>query len=897
MALPHERWRDVRALLATLIEASPAARAARLDEVRAADPALADDVAALLAREAAVQADGFLDGTVLSAGAGLAGRRVGAYTLVRELGHGGMGAVWLAERSDGRFEGAAAVKFLNLALVGRGGGERFEREGRVLARLEHPHIARLLDAGLDAGQPYLVLEYVDGVAIDRWCDEQRLDVAGRLRLFLDVLTAVAHAHGRLVLHRDLKPGNVLVTGGGVVKLLDFGIAKLLEDPDRPGAATDLTALAGRAFTPAYAAPEQIAGGDVTTATDVYALGVLLFHLLTGAHPTAATTSTAAERLRAALDAEPTRLSTAAARVDADVATRRATTPSHLARQLRGDLDNILAKTLKKVPAERYQTVTALADDLQRHLRHEPVSARPDSAAYRASRFVRRHRAGVAAAAALVLAIAGGVVSTTWQAREAARQREAALDQLQRAETASRFVSQMVSSTWGAEERLSRAEFLTRAEDRALRQWSGAPVQQSTVLLALASIYTSSGDYRHAEPLSKRALELLPATADASWRALVECHYALDAWLTAKSGDSIATLRRWAEDPAVDPGSAALCASDLTKIALNSNQPADALTYARLATQVLARDATPRPETRASTLGDLAFAYALNGRGDDADREYAAALAIYADMGQQASANALAILNNWSTMAMGTGDVPRALTLFEEVIRQARQNSPGGEAPPYALANRASALLALGRYDEAVSQADQAREISRQAGNATFEFSARLSEAGARMELGQLDGAGAALDAAAELLRAIPSGAAVGNVIHLRRARLALLRDDPAAAVGHADTAIAFYDARRMRISPMAIALRIRAESAARLGQRERALADATDALAINQKEQGARRQSLQTGLSWLLLARLRHDGHDAAGGREAARRAVEQLTGMLADTHGDLTLARSLAGG
>lgn len=334
-----------------------------------------------------------------------------------------MGAVWLAERSDGRFQRRAAVKFLSLALAGRGGEQRFKREGSILGRLAHANIAELLDAGVSAeGQPYLVLEHVEGEHIDQYCDEHRLDVNARLRLFLDVLAAVAHAHANLIVHRDLKPSNVLVRNDGQVKLLDFGIAKLLESEEQPAAATMLTQEAGGALTPAYAAPEQIKGEPVTTATDVYALGVLLYLLLTGQHPAGVGTRSAAELVKAIVDTEPTRSSHAVnlakgeAEAAASTAAKRATTPDKLARALRGDLDTIISKALKKNPQERYASVTAFADDIRRYLNHEPISARPDTAVYRAAKFVRRNRFSFAVAMLALSAIVAGSGIAIYQGR-------------------------------------------------------------------------------------------------------------------------------------------------------------------------------------------------------------------------------------------------------------------------------------------------------------------------------------------------------------------------------------------------------------------------------------------------------------------------------------------------
>jgi serine/threonine protein kinase len=407
--MDRDRWQAVSPYLDELLELEAGARAARLAQVRAAQPALAADLATLLAEHGALVEAHFLDVPVAFAGAdpdaALAGQAVGSYTLETRLGQGGMGSVWRARRSDGRFEGTVAVKLLNAALVGRAGGERFRREGSILARLTHDHIARLLDAGvLPTGQPYLVLEHVEGEHLDRYCDGRGLDVEARVRLFLDVVAAVAHAHASLVVHRDLKPSNVLVRADGQVKLLDFGIAKLLEDETQPGDATRLTREGGWALTPAYAAPEQVTGGPVTTATDVYALGVLLYELLAGRHPAGAALRSPADLVKAIVDTEPLRLSDAVAAGPAEgdeggaIGRPRRATPERWRRLLQGDLDTIVAKALKKRPAERYGSVTALADDLRRYLNHQPIGARPDTAAYRARKFARRHRIPVALAA-------------------------------------------------------------------------------------------------------------------------------------------------------------------------------------------------------------------------------------------------------------------------------------------------------------------------------------------------------------------------------------------------------------------------------------------------------------------------------------------------------------------
>ncbi|HVS02856.1 MAG TPA: protein kinase, partial [Thermoanaerobaculia bacterium] len=348
--------------------------------------------------------------------AAMAGRRVGAYRVVRSLGRGGMGEVFLAARADGEFEGQVAVK-----VVRPGGGEdllqRFRAERQTLANLKHRNIARLLDAGTtDEGAPYLVMEYVAGAPIDAYCDERGLGVEERLRLFLDVCTAVQHAHRNLVVHRDLKPDNILVSAQGEVKLLDFGIAKLL-----PGAASEELATETRTghamMSLFYASPEQVAGGPITTATDVYALGVLLYRLLAGRHPYLEGTDSLIDALRAVSEEVPRPPSQEVREPLAGETAER------LRRRLAGDLDTIALEALRKEPERRYPSVERLAEDIQRHLDGLPVRARRDTLSYRASKFLRRHKLGVIAATLVLLSLVAGISATLWQARIAQRRAE------------------------------------------------------------------------------------------------------------------------------------------------------------------------------------------------------------------------------------------------------------------------------------------------------------------------------------------------------------------------------------------------------------------------------------------------------------------------------------------
>ncbi|HKT59512.1 MAG TPA: serine/threonine-protein kinase, partial [Gemmatimonadales bacterium] len=396
--MDHDRARQLLARLGPLVDQAldlpPPAREAWLAGLRRDTPALAAELESLLAAEGGLDGSGFLASSpdalddLAHAPPSLIGRQIGAYTVERPLGHGGMGSVWLGRRSDGRYDAIAAIKLLNLALVDAVGSARFRREGTALARLSHPNVARLYDAGVtDAGQPYLVLEYVEGTRIDRYCDEQRLDPRARLVLFGQVLGAVTHVHAHRLVHRDLKPSNILVTRDGTVKLLDFGIAKLLDDGAIAAEPSTLTEAAGSPLTPEYAAPEQLAGESITPAVDIYALGVLLYVLLAGRHPTGAAGRTSGERLRAMREREPVRLSDA---VSGEAAERLGHPLGEVRRFYAGDLEHVASKALQIRPAERYVTVEALAEDLRRVLAHQPAAARPPSFGARARLAARAH---------------------------------------------------------------------------------------------------------------------------------------------------------------------------------------------------------------------------------------------------------------------------------------------------------------------------------------------------------------------------------------------------------------------------------------------------------------------------------------------------------------------------
>jgi eukaryotic-like serine/threonine-protein kinase len=421
-----DRWRRVERVLDTVLAHESDAWPAALDEACSGDPALRAEVEAYLRRlddardflatpPAAVAAALVAEAGTL--GGAHEGRRVGAYRIVREIGRGGMSRVFLAERDDGAFTQTVAVKLLRTGFDDDADQRRFRGERQILASLSHPHITRLFDGGVtEDGVPYLVLEYVDGEPIDRYCERHALTVRERLQLFLDVAEATQYAHRSLVVHRDLKPSNILVTADGDVKLLDFGLAKLLQ-ADVSGATTPQTRVGHRLMTPEYAAPEQLRGEPITTLTDVYQLGAVLYELLTGRRPFAVRAGTLRELEHAVTTTDPPPPSAATAGVLAEQAggpARTVETAAATRRALRGDLDAIVLQALRKEPDQRYASAQALADDVRRHLAGRPVLARGRAHGYRARRFVRRHRFSLAMAvviAGLVGAWVGTVIGS------------------------------------------------------------------------------------------------------------------------------------------------------------------------------------------------------------------------------------------------------------------------------------------------------------------------------------------------------------------------------------------------------------------------------------------------------------------------------------------------------
>ena len=726
--LNRERWQVLSPHLERAMEMTDEERGRWLTSLRSRDPELSADLEALFEEQSSLDREGFLEGAVsLPPPASLAGQTIGAYTLVSAIGQGGMGSVWLARRSDGRFEGRAAVKLLNASLVGRAGEERFRREGSILARLTHPHIARLVDAGVSpAGQPYLVLEHVEGEQIDRYCDGKSLGVEARVRLFLDVLAAIAHAHANLIVHRDIKPSNVLVGTDGQVKLLDFGIAKLLEDETGAGEATALTREGGRALTPEYAAPEQVLGGAVTTATDVYALGTMLYVLLAGRHPAEGALQSPADLVKAIVDTEPRRLSDAVtgARTRkpealAASAALRSTTPDALAHALKGDLDIIVCRALKKRPEERYASVTAFSDDLKRYLNDEPISARRDTLAYRATKFVRRHPRGVAAAGAVVLLLASLVGFYT---KRLAAERDRARLEAQKAAKVSELMTGLLTGADPYETRQGKEPtvrgILDAGAERLEKELAGQPELQAEMLTVMGRIYLRLGLQDKAQSLLEQALAAGRRAFGPEHERVAQSLNELGVVLEHK-GDYSAAASVLEQSLAMrrkllghEHKDVAVTLVELGRVYMDQGDDQHAESLFRESLAIRKKVLGEEDHETGTSLSDLALLAWRRGDLETAESLYRQSLAIYRKTRGDNHPNVATILAILAAIAAERQDFAAADAMFRESLAIDRK-ALGEKHPDLAstLNKVSTALRQQGKYDEAVSASREALQIA------------------------------------------------------------------------------------------------------------------------------------------------------------------------------------------
>jgi serine/threonine-protein kinase len=892
-AFSPDRWRVLSPYLDEALDIAPEERADWLESIRKQNPALATDLQTLLREHGALGDEGFLDAgaPTLPSSAPRAGQTLGAYTLESPIGQGGMGTVWAARRSDGRFEGRAAIKFLNVALLGGGGEQRFKREGSFLARLAHPNIAHLIDAGVSAGgQPYLVLEYVEGHHLDAYCSEHALDIDARIRLFLDVIAAVAHAHANLIVHRDIKPSNVLVTAEGQVKLLDFGIAKLLEDEAAENAATVLTREGGRALTLAYAAPEQVTGTPVTTGTDVYALGVLLYLLVSGKHPAESVLRSPADLMKAIVDTEPPRPSEVVASSD------------KLRRALRGDLDTIVAKALKKDPAERYVSVTAFADDLRRYLEHQTISARPDTLVYRVTKFVRRNRLAGALAAAAFIATVAGVVGTAIQARTARIERDFALRQLSRAEAINELNAFVLSDSAPSGKPFVN-ELVGRAEEMVRRQGNPNDLNQVELRLSVGGQYLTLAEYAKAHRLLTEAYQRARALPDPSTRARTACALAQ---ALAREGDLPEAERLIQEGLGELPDEARFaldrvgCLLRGSEIAVKVGHSKDAVARAEAAQRALSQSPFQSGARELDVLINLATGYRHAGQVREAIATFEQASARLTDLGYDQTLRAQVLFNNWGTGLLSWGRPLDSERVLRKAVAIGQDHRAGADVPPPLLVNYARCLKELGRFDEAADYADRAYSTAQELGDKRAVIESLLMRTGIYRSQGDLERAAQLLSEAEPIFRrSLRPGQHAFASLALERGLTAQARGDAQAALDFANQAVGILEASlkesREGLGLMPNFLVSRSEIELQLHDRDKAAEDARRALKMSLDAAQPGTLSSKVGRAYVALGRALEAHDQPKEARAALRSGVEHLQSALGSDHLETRAARKLA--
>lgn len=751
-----DRWQRIEELFFAALDLDAAARGELLSGASHADPEVAREVTAMLAAhecgeageewgiERFLLADPLADPKMDRPGSRI-GSQVGVYRLVELIGRGGMGEVYLAERADGQFEQRVAVKLLRAGFDSSQAVARFRAEREILARLEHPHIARLLDGGVTTeGLPFLAMEYVWGEPIDRFCAARDLPVEARLRLFLDVCRPVHFAHRNLVVHRDLKPSNILVTESGEVKLLDFGVAKLLEEgPAELATRTGLLLL-----TPEYASPEQVRGGSITTATDVYALGLLLSEILTGQRAQQVADLSPAGVARSVCEEAPMPPSAAV--------------PDRLARRLRGDLDTVVATALQKDPARRYASAERLADDVQRHLEGRPIQARADSFGYRTGKFLRRYRLAAAASAAVMAALLVGLLLAV---SGLVRARRAEAEARREAETV-RQVSDLLIGIFkvsgpgeASGETVTARELLDRGAERVQEQLADQPAVQGNLLRTIGRAYSELGLYERAQGLFEKDLAVrralhgeghpevaasLTLLAEvASWRGdfarteklalqaleIQETKLGLDHLEAARSlaaaglaslrhGDLAAAQARLEralaiKEKALGPGHPDLggILDNLATVRWQARDLEGARALYERALALWTRRYGERHPHVAGTLNNLALVEEQAGRFQEALAFHERTLAIRRSLFAPDHPDIAESLDNFGTLLNNAGDLARARSMLEEALA-IRERSLGPEHPLVGatLTNLGLVLARLGERDQARPYLERSLDI-------------------------------------------------------------------------------------------------------------------------------------------------------------------------------------------
>jgi serine/threonine-protein kinase len=888
--LSEEQWRSFSEALGQALELPESERTAWLATLASLKPEVAAAVRRALDARDRTGFAGFLSGPLLAEGhpreATLVGRHVGPYVIDSEIGRGGMGSVWRARRTDGRFEGTVAIKLVHPYWIGHAGEERFRAEGLMLGRLDHPNIARLIDAGvMDGSQPYLVLEYVEGEPIDAYCDRLHLGVPARVMLFQGVLAAVAHAHSHLIIHRDLKPANIFVTREGAVKLLDFGIAKLLsEDPAR--AATQTLA---QALTPQYAAPEQLLGHTVTTASDVYALGVVLYVLLTGQHPVQTDARTAAELIHAVITEEARRASTI---VGMTLPRRRA---------IEGDLDNILGKALKKDPAERYGSIEAFAEDLRRFLSDEPVSARPDTVPYRIRKFVRRNRGSVASGLLIAIGLIGTSVFALTQMNAARAQRDMALEEVKRANAQADLTQYLLDDKLGRLAPDAERQRLERARRFLAARFHDDPLHAAPLLIDISGRYIDIGDFRTAAQVIVEVEAIGHRFDDPAILGQLACLRTED---LAIARDFIAArlqlttgLAQMQRLHPVPLGLEAECAAAEAFVVQQDGDFERAVT--RLRTTVADLDhAGMRGAARyTASANDLTRALSMAGRYRDAWEVGSRNVALASDLGRADTGGYLAYVTNACTALRNGGQPVRALAYLNTNTAAMGHSADFSGMSTGIRGCWALSRLAMGRAEDADSVLVQAASQAEQSG---ISYQASLYKASAVISAivrGDLVAAGNRwAPLAVEEEHRLATGERSIEIVRLLlvHARLDIARGQPEAARKLLDQAAGLIAERRQSTNPDSRELEA-LRSVALLTQKRYAEAVRHAQIAVELAQISAvdPKSSAWVGEALLLLAQ----AQSATGDREArttAEKALPHLMANLDPAHPLIAQARQL---
>ncbi len=699
--LNPERWQQIESILDQALDRPPDQRMSFLNEVCSDDPQLLEQVKTALEASGAVNTfleaptgkhlEALLDELPLPETADLERQRVGRYRVIRPIGRGGMAQVYLARRDDEAFKQHVALKIIRRGMDTEDILRRFRTERQILAALHHPHIARLLDGGMtDDERPFFVMEYIDGVPLTKYCDDHRLSVDDRLRLFQHVCSAVHYAHKNLIVHRDLKPSNILVTNEGEVKLLDFGIAKFL-NPDLPGYTVPMTRTEMRVMTPEYASPEQVRGQTITTASDIYSLGVVLYELLTGRRPYQLSGRGQMELERVICETDPDRPSTAITRaetVEGDatitpevISMARNTPTDRLRRRLSGDLDTIVLKALRKEQDRRYQSAEAFLEDIKRHLTGLPVNAQRATVGYRTKKFIKRHQFGTAAALAFAVLLATFFVVLVMEQAKT----ELALKQAQvegaKAEQVKDFLIDLLEVSdpdFARGEEVTARSLLDRGTEQIETELTDQPEVQAELMHVMGVAYRQLGLYDESQPLLEQSVALRRSVYGDLHPDVAETLADL-AWLLDNLGDYDQAKELYRE------------ALETRKTIFGEKHPDVAL-----------------------SLNDLAIVAMTTGDYDEAERLFRESLAMQRELLGNEHEDMPDALNNLAVVLTEKGKFDEAEDLYRETLAMQRKLL-GDDHPKVALSlvNLGSLLYDKGEYDEAETTLREALELRRQ----------------------------------------------------------------------------------------------------------------------------------------------------------------------------------------